>query len=122
MKKVLLTAAAALAVFGSAKVLADNSGVFVEVDGKNVPVEEVSAESGVYTNDTMDRTVGGWVEDNSKPATIAEAEAANEARLAKNSLDKTAAANAKKAAPAAKDPAAAKAPGAKVLPKTSAVK
>ena len=115
MKKVFLTAAAALAVFGAGKVLAENSGVYVEVNGKNVPVEEVSANSGVYTNDTMDRTVGGWVEDNSKPATIAEAEAANEARLAKNSLDKTAEANKPKEdkkAPMAK----------KELPKTSAVK
>ena len=122
MKKVLLTAAAALAVFGSASVLADNGkgSTYVSIDvvdqitgetteQKLGEAKKAAEDMNLYTDG---RTAGVYKEDNSTPATIGEAEAANSARLAKQSLLKTAA-NGQKAA--AKD-------GKKMLPNTGAVK
>lgn len=135
MKKVLLTAAAALAVFGGVQAVSaidkvselttDANGNII-AEGPEMTFDAAKAAQKYETYMADDNQVHRYVEpnaDGSLPTvTQQEIKDADTARLALDSLKKTEAANAKKAAPAAKDPAAAKAPGAKVLPKTSAVK
>ena len=140
MKKVLLVSAAALAVFGSAAfVSAEGRGgdvlkvqvpkyglndkgerVIVGWENEMTPAEAKDA-LGVETNGAIDRTVGEWKEDNSKPADIYDAEAANELRLAKQSIEKTEAGmNGKKMDNKKMD--GKMMDGKKVLPKTSAIR
>ena len=134
MKKVLLTAAAALAVFGSASVLADNGKIYVERPIYGEPNEKgerpllghekiETVESGrenikykgttVVTNGPKSQQIGVFEKDNEKAATFADAMKADDLRLQANSLEKTAKANAKKAGMKAE---------AKTLPNTGAVK
>ena len=134
MKKVLLTAAAALAVFGSASVLADNGKIYVQRPIYGQPNEKgerpvigyekiETVESGrenikhndttVVTDGPNSKQIGVWETDNTKAATIANAMEADDLRLQANSLEKTAKANAKKAGVTA---------AAKTLPNTGAVK
>ena len=135
MKKVVLSSVAALAIFAAAAPVfaqgrADNAPIIAEKDGKKVNINDkkardeyvkvngeqivTPAEPGQGTGVVVDPSEQGK---DVKWETIDKYE---DARLAKESLEKTAAANKaedKKAEEKAAAPAAAK-----VLPKTSAVK
>ena len=124
MKKVLLTAATALAVFGSASVLAngraDNAPIKVtdqqtDENGNRLKnTEKPATPPYVAEYDEAKRYEGKYVEHNGEnEATLAEAELANSDRLKQQSIDKTLAGA--KAAKDGKD-------GKKVLPNTGAVK
>ena len=127
MKKVLLTAAAAVAVFGAAfAVSAEGRG------GDRIKVEDGNGNTAFINNkEELDKfvtvngekivtgeTETGVVVDPSEQGKDVKWETIDkyeDARLKKESLEKTAAANSEKKAEKA-------APGQKVLPKTSAVK
>ena len=128
MKKVLLTAAAAVAVFGSAYAVsaagrADDAPIIAEdKDGNKVNINDKKALDE-YVKVNGEKIVTGETEtgvvvpesEQGKDVKWETIDKYEDARLKKESLEKTAAANSEKKAEKA-------APGQKVLPKTSAVK